>query len=169
MTSPVKAVPGVKTPPVTTPAATASAASAPAAEAAVPEPATVPVDKPMRAVVYRKFRLPEFTFGYDQSSLSDEGKLAISRIVNELRKEKKWLLVRVDGHTDSIGSEDYNDQLSIKRAIAAATSMVLQDGFDPARIFVKGFGERQPIGANDTPEGRAGNRRIELLVLEPKE
>jgi outer membrane protein OmpA-like peptidoglycan-associated protein len=95
--------------------------------------------------------------------------LAISRIVNELRKEQKWLLVRVDGHTDSIGSGEYNEQLSLKRAIAAATSMVLNDGFDPARIFVKGFGERQPIVANNTPEGRTENRRIELLILEPQE
>jgi len=64
--------------------------------------------QPVTAVVYRKFRLPEFTFEYDQSNLSEEGKKSISRIVDQLRKEGRWFVVRVDGHTDSIGSADYN-------------------------------------------------------------
>ena len=57
----------------------------------------------------------------------------------------------------------------MRRAISAATHMVLHDGFDPSRMFVKGFGEEVPIVDNTDPAGRAENRRIELLVLVPKE
>jgi outer membrane protein OmpA-like peptidoglycan-associated protein len=124
---------------------------------------------PLRAVVYRKFRLPEFTFGFDQWNLSEAGKKAIAEVAEQLRKDNRWYIIRVDGHTDSVGSDAYNDNLSTKRAISAATHMVLHNGFEPARMFVKGFGEKDPIASNDTPEGRAENRRIELLVLVPKE
>lgn len=125
--------------------------------------------EPIRAVVYRKFRLPEFTFGFDQWNLSEGGKRAISEVAEQLRTDNKWFVIRVEGHTDSIGSADYNESLSLRRAVSAATHMVIHDGFDPARLFVKGFGESAAIASNATPEGRAENRRIELLVLVPKE
>jgi len=124
---------------------------------------------PLHAIVYRKFRLPEFTFGFDQSTLSNDGKRAISEIAEQLRKDNKWFVIRVEGHTDSIGSAAYNEKLSLSRAISAATHMVLHDGFDPSRMFVKGFGETEPLADNADPRGRAENRRIELLVLVPKE
>jgi len=128
-----------------------------------------PPEKPIRAIVYRKFRLPEFTFEFDQHTLSTEGEKVLSQIAEELRKERKWLILRIDGHTDSVGPDRYNEELSLKRAIAAANHLVLRDGIAPSRLFVKGFGETQPIAPNDTPEGRSENRRLELLVLSPQE
>lgn len=127
------------------------------------------VGKPVETMVYRKFRLPEFSFDFDQHSLSEEGKKAFSEIAVQLRNEGKWFMIRIDGHTDNLGSQKYNDRLSLKRAISAATHLVNHNGFDPARIFIKGFGERNPIASNDTPEGQAQNRRLELLILQPKE
>ncbi len=130
---------------------------------------SAPPEKPIRATVYRKFRLPEFTFEFDQHTLSEEGEKILSQIAEELRRERKWLIIRIDGHTDSVGPESYNIDLSLKRAISAATHLVLRDGITPNRLFVKGFGESQPIAPNDSPEGRSENRRLELLVLSPQE
>lgn len=126
------------------------------------------VEGPLRTIVYRKFRLPEFAFDFDQWSLSAEGKKVLLQIAESLRQEGKWLFVRIDGHTDSIGPDSYNENLSLKRAIAAASHLVVHAGMDAQRIFVKGFGEREPLAGNDTAEGRALNRRLELLILVPK-
>ncbi len=144
---------------------------APMAVASAPTPIPVPelAEGPLRATVYRKFRLPEFAFEFDQWSLSAEGKKVLLQIAESLRQEGKWLFVRIDGHTDSIGPDSYNEKLSLKRAIAAATHLVTNAGMDAQRIFVKGFGEREPLAPNDTAEGRALNRRLELLILVPKE
>ncbi|TYP00333.1 OmpA family protein [Geothermobacter ehrlichii] len=127
------------------------------------------IDKPTRVIVYRKFKMDELTFGFDQYSLTEKGKKALALIAEELRRDNKWFVLRFDGHTDSTGSVNYNDRLSLKRAIATATALVLNNGFDPNRIFVKGFGESKPVASNDTPEGRSANRRVEILVLVKKE
>lgn len=138
-----------------------------------PTPAPVKIaesmDAPVRTIVYRKFRLPEFAFDFDQWSLSAEGKKVLLQIAESLRQEGKWLFVRIDGHTDSIGPDSYNEKLSLKRAIAAASHLVVHAGMDAQRIFVKGIGEREPLADNATAEGRALNRRLELLILVPKE
>lgn len=131
-------------------------------------PVEVPA-KPVKTVVYRKFSLPEVTFGFDQSSVSAEGGKALSEIAEQLRKDHKWFVIRFDGFTDSTGSTAYNDKLSLKRAISTGSYLVLHDGYDPRRIFVKGFGESNPVASNDTPEGRSENRRVEILVLVRKE
>ncbi|OHB32263.1 MAG: hypothetical protein A2X84_08910 [Desulfuromonadaceae bacterium GWC2_58_13] len=153
---------------VSTTAELNSLAVAPVVSAAPVVVSTGP-EKPMRAIVYRKFRLPEFTFEFDQHTLSTEGEKVLSQIAEELRHERKWLILRIDGYTDSVGPERYNEELSLKLAVAAATHLVLRDGIAPNRLFVKGFGESQPIASNETPEGRSENRRLELLVLSPQE
>lgn len=126
------------------------------------------VTEPIVAVVHRKFRLPEFTFDSNQAELSPEGKDAITEIIEEVKKENALFLIRAEGHTDSIGSETYNYNLSLKRAISAASHLVLNTGFDPEKIFVRGMGESAPISDNLTDEGRSQNRRVELLILVPK-
>jgi outer membrane protein OmpA-like peptidoglycan-associated protein len=126
-------------------------------------------EKSLVAVVYRKFRLPSFAFGFDEWSLADEGKRALSEIVEELRKEKGAFIVRIDGYTDDIGSAEYNYDLGLRRAVAAATYLVSNTGFDPALLFVKSVGETAPVATNESEDGRLQNRRIELLVLVPKE
>jgi len=137
------------------------------AEIAGPGPETA--EESIRTVVYRKFRLSELTYGYDQWSLSEEGKRAISEVAEQLRRENKWFVIRIDGHTDSIASDTYNEKLSLKRAISLGTYLVVHNGFDPSRVFVKGFGERKPMSSNATPEGRIANRRVEVLILLPVE
>lgn len=125
-------------------------------------------DQPFPAKVRRRFRFQELSFAFNQWDLSEEGRQSISLVAEELRKENKYFIISIEGHTDDVGSDAYNSTLSFKRAVAAATHMVLRDGFDPARIFVKGYGESQPLDSNDTDEGRARNRRVELLILVPE-
>ena len=70
--------------------------------------------------------------------------------------------VRVEGHTDSVGSPEYNRTLSIRRAEAVFRYLVNR-GVDPERCHVEGFGATRPIASNQTEEGRAQNRRVELV------
>lgn len=124
---------------------------------------------PEAMTVYRKFRFPDVTFEFDQSSISAEGKKALSEVAEQIRNDKKWLYLRIDGHTDNLGSANYNIDLSLKRAIAVATDLVTREGVDPSRIFLKGMGMASPIADNATSEGRKTNRRCEILFLVPKE
>ncbi|MCB9524729.1 MAG: OmpA family protein [Myxococcales bacterium] len=73
--------------------------------------------------------------------------------------------LRVDGHTDDRGKDDYNLDLSDRRAASVVRYLVAQ-GVDRARLESKGFGEEQPIDTNKTSKGRANNRRVEFLILE---
>lgn len=123
------------------------------------------VSTPTRTKVYRRFLLPEFAFEVDQSTLTPEGSAALSMIAVELSRDDKWFAMRIDGHTDSTGSEQYNNELSFSRAVEYAMHLVAKNGVDPSRVFVKGFGEGNPIADNGTAEGRKQNRRVELMVL----
>jgi len=74
--------------------------------------------------------------------------------------------VRIVGHTDSTGSDAVNDPLSVDRA-ASTRSYLAARGVDPARIRIEGHGSHQPVASNDTAQGRAQNRRVEIYVGEP--
>jgi OOP family OmpA-OmpF porin len=69
--------------------------------------------------------------------------------------------VRVEGHTDSLGSEEYNQNLGRRRAETVRNYLV-RGGVAPQRITVRSYGETRPIATNDTDEGRQLNRRVEL-------
>jgi outer membrane protein OmpA-like peptidoglycan-associated protein len=73
------------------------------------------------------------------------------------------LHVAIEGHTDSIGSDDYNQQLSERRAQAVRDYFV-QQGINSATVEARGYGKTEPIATNDTPEGRQQNRRVELIL-----
>jgi OOP family OmpA-OmpF porin len=71
--------------------------------------------------------------------------------------------IDVVGHTDSVGSDDYNQRLSVRRAMAVKQYLVSQ-GINGGIIDVIGMGERQPVATNDTAAGRAMNRRVDILI-----
>ncbi len=73
--------------------------------------------------------------------------------------------VRVEGHTDSQGSDELNKDLSNRRAVAVKIYL-MKAGIDPLRLDAVGFGEERPIADNGTPEGRAENRRVEFVIVE---
>jgi OOP family OmpA-OmpF porin len=78
-------------------------------------------------------------------------------------KDNPTIHVEVGGHTDSIGSDAYNQKLSERRAQTVATELE-HDGISASRLTVRGYGERKPEADNKTAEGRARNRRVELIV-----
>jgi len=78
-------------------------------------------------------------------------------------KEYDKTLIDIAGHTDSTGSEQYNQQLSERRANTVAQYLRSKGVLD-TRIATVGYGESRPIASNDTPEGRALNRRVELTL-----
>jgi len=84
---------------------------------------------------------------------------SVSLVLDEYEKT----YVDVMGHTDSTGSDSYNMQLSQNRAQAVA-SVLTQKGVEPVRLVVRGYGEQYPIASNETPSGRAQNRRVEIAL-----
>ncbi|TMB21265.1 MAG: OmpA family protein [Deltaproteobacteria bacterium] len=101
-------------------------------------------------------------FDFNKATLKPGGKKMVDEAV-DVMKEKPGLKVSVEGHTDSIGADAYNQKLSERRAGAVRDYMVSQ-GIDAARISVKGFGKTKPIASNATAAGRAENRRVEIIA-----
>lgn len=124
---------------------------------------------PERMSVYRKFRFPDVTFDFDQWTLTSSGKKMLSEVAEQIRKDKKWLYIKIDGHTDTLGSLSYNMDLSLKRAIVAATYLISHEGVNPSKVFINGLGKSSPIAENSTAAGRRKNRRTEILFLVSKE
>ncbi len=85
---------------------------------------------------------------------------SVSLVLNEY----KSTMIEVAGHTDSTGSESYNQMLSQQRA-QSVSNILIQSGVQPVRIDTVGYGELRPIASNGTPAGRAQNRRVELTLL----
>ncbi|HEY8400953.1 MAG TPA: OmpA family protein [Cytophagaceae bacterium] len=103
-------------------------------------------------------------FDFDKTTLTRESDKELQKLL-KLMKEKPFLRIRINGHTDSFGSRAYNNWLSEERAKAVA-SWLIKNGVDPSRIEVKGFGEDMPLASNDDEEeGRELNRRTEFTIL----
>jgi outer membrane protein OmpA-like peptidoglycan-associated protein len=126
-----------------------------------------PVEKmPGGAVTaYRKFRVPDNLFEFDNTDMLPEVQKSISELAEFIRKDEKWVYLRIDGHTDGVGSVKYNLDLSLRRAISVANYLINREGIDPAKIFVRGMGKSTPIADNSTDEGRRLNRRFEIVFL----
>lgn len=106
-------------------------------------------------------------FGFDQSSLSNDAKVNLDKLVTVLNHYPDTD-IEIQGHTDSRGSESYNQTLSEKRA-SEVNSYLLQKGIAGTRMKIKGFGETLPKYDNDTEEGRTQNRRVEFLITANEE
>ncbi len=105
------------------------------------------------------------TFGVDRSEVQSSVYETLNSVAKVLEEFNESVLL-VAGHTDSSGSDSYNYDLSVKRASSVA-SYLKQRGISAERLRVRGFGETAPIASNDSAEGRAQNRRVELLI-EPR-
>lgn len=104
-------------------------------------------------------------FDFDKWDLKPESVRELDHAIEVLNTDKK-IKIQIEGHTDSRGSDSYNQILSEKRC-NSVKEYLINKGFDPARIVkVIGFGESKPIETNDTDEGRAQNRRVEFRLVE---
>jgi outer membrane protein OmpA-like peptidoglycan-associated protein len=104
-------------------------------------------------------------FGFDKADLSDEAKAALDQFAKKLKADNKGVFLEIQGHTDNIGSEQYNLKLGYKRADKVMDYFRTQHGFPLHRMNVTSYGEYKPIADNSTKEGRAQNRRVALVVM----
>jgi outer membrane protein OmpA-like peptidoglycan-associated protein len=136
---------------------------------------TLPVSTPQIQEITYNFTLNKITagsrlilrniyFDFDKATLKDASLIEINKLYNML-SENSRLIVEISGHTDNIGTEEYNKNLSFRRA-QAVVNMLTRKGIDPARMIAAGYGEDQPIASNDDErDGRELNRRVEFEVL----
>ena len=92
-----------------------------------------------------------------------ESHLELDRVV-KLLEENPAIEIEMSAHTDSYGSDEYNVKLSDNRA-KSVMEYILSKGISPTRIRSEGYGETKPVAANDTPENRQLNRRVEFTIL----
>jgi OOP family OmpA-OmpF porin len=102
-------------------------------------------------------------FDFDKSVVKPAGKAKLDDLVSKVKGINLEVIIAV-GHTDSIGSDAYNQKLSVRRAEAVKAYLVSK-GIEKNRIYTEGKGEKQPVADNKTKEGRAKNRRVEIEVV----
>jgi outer membrane protein OmpA-like peptidoglycan-associated protein len=108
--------------------------------------------------------LPDILFDSNQATLKADAKIVIAKLAGILLILPE-LNLRVEGHTDSTGSPDYNQQLSERRAMTVR-DFLAQQGIAAQRMVSVGYGLSRPVGDNATREGRAKNRRVEIVIAE---
>jgi OOP family OmpA-OmpF porin len=151
------------------PPAPAPVAPPPAAPAPAPAPAPVappPPPKPAPAVVPMTEKVTmaaDVLFDFDKSAIKPEGRAKLDDLVAKLKAVNLEVIIAI-GHTDSIGSDRYNQKLSIRRA-ESVKAYLISKGIAANRIYTEGKGEKQPIADNKTKEGRQKNRRVEIEVV----
>jgi len=101
-------------------------------------------------------------FAFNSDEIREESEPTLQEIADVLRRHPDWRLA-IEGHTDNIATDSYNLELSKKRAAAVKNALVSKKGVAGARLTTAGFGESRPKDTNDTLEGRARNRRVELV------
>lgn len=104
-------------------------------------------------------------FGFDTSDLSPEARAAIDEFASQLKTQNAGVYIEIQGHTDSVGSEKYNEELGLLRAEAVRRYLSQQHQFPLHRINVISYGESSAVSDNSTREGRSQNRRVALVVL----
>jgi outer membrane protein OmpA-like peptidoglycan-associated protein len=101
-------------------------------------------------------------FGFDESNISNDAKISLNKLVTVLNSYPDTD-IEVQGHTDSRGSEAYNQNLSEQRATAVSRYLT-SAGISTSRLNIKGFGEMLPKYENNTADGRSQNRRVEFMI-----
>ena len=151
---PAKLVDGkcVTPPPPAAPAPAPAATPAPAPKAAAPAPTSEKVS----------FAADAF-FDFDKAVLKPEGKAKLDDLSSKLGGINLEVIIAV-GHTDSVGTDEYNQKLSVRRSEAVKAYLVSK-GIEANRVYTEGKGEKQPVDDNKTAAGRAKNRRVEIEVV----
>ena len=126
-----------------------------------PPPAPKPKPKPAPKVE-RTIILDDVLFDFDKSNIKPEAGAILDRLV-AFMGENKGQKAALSGHTDSVGTDAYNQKLS-ERRVNSVKDYVVKKGVESGRISGQGFGESKPIADNKTKEGRAKNRRVEIKV-----
>ena len=142
----------------------APAAAAPAVVVVVPVAPVVPAPaQPAPPAASKVTYAADAFFDFDKYVLKPEGKAKLDDLVGKVKGVNLEVIIAV-GHTDSIGTVEYNQKLSVRRAEAVKAYLVSK-GIEKNRVYTEGKGEKQPVADNKTAEGRAKNRRVEIEVV----
>src|SRR5262249_51059941 len=101
-------------------------------------------------------------FDFNSDALREESEPTLQEIAEIMRRHPDWKL-SIAGHTDSIGGDTPNTDLSKRRSAAVKNALVSRIGVNTGRLTTTGYGRSRPVDTNDTAEGRARNRRVELM------
>ena len=159
--TPATAAPGCDGALVAAAPAPAAAPAAPAAAPAAAAPAAMPAPAP--AVATKVTYAADAFFDFDKSVPKPEGKAKLDDLASKVKDINLEVIIAV-GHTDSVGSDAYNQKLSVRRSEAVKAYLVSK-GIEKNRVYTEGKGEKQPVADNKTKEGRAKNRRVEIEVV----
>ncbi len=107
-------------------------------------------------------------FAFDKSDLLPSSQRKLDELAEALKKVPTQQRIEIEGHADARGPQDYNEQLSFLRAQAVEDYLVSR-GVNREQFEVRGFGESRPIADNRTAEGRANNRRVEIVIQQPEQ
>jgi OOP family OmpA-OmpF porin len=129
---------------------------------AEPAPAPTPAPAPVPTSEKVSYSADAF-FDFDKAVLKPAGKASLDDLTSKLKDINLEVIIAV-GHTDSIGTDAYNQKLSVRRA-EAVKAYLQSKGVEANRIYTEGKGEKQPVADNKTAEGRAKNRRVEIEVV----
>jgi OOP family OmpA-OmpF porin len=142
--------------------APAPVAAAPA-PVAKPAPAPAPAPAPQPPAATKVTYAADAFFDFDKAVLKPEGKAKLDDLTGKIKGINLEVIIAV-GHTDSVGTDAYNQKLSVKRSEAVKAYLVSK-GIEKNRVYTEGKGEKQPVADNKTGEGRAKNRRVEIEVV----
>jgi OOP family OmpA-OmpF porin len=141
----------------------------PPAPAPAPAPAPVPKPEPKpeppkpKPVAEKVTFAAEVLFDFDKSVVKPDGKAKLDDLAAKVRGINLEVVIAI-GHTDSVGTDEYNQKLSVRRAESVKAYLVSK-GIEANRVYTEGKGEKQPVADNRTAEGRAKNRRVEIEVI----
>ncbi|HEY8249103.1 MAG TPA: OmpA family protein [Burkholderiales bacterium] len=159
-TEPAQPEPKPAPPPAPKPAPPPAPKPAPPAPA--PEKPKPAPEKP-KPVAEKVTFAADVLFDFDKAVIKPEGKSKLDDISNKVRGINLEVVIAI-GHADSIGSDAYNQRLSVRRSESVKAYLVSK-GIEPNRVYTEGKGEKQPVADNKTRDGRAKNRRVEIEVI----